>query len=69
VQKGDIITHIEDTRVKTEEQFLRRLWELPIHREFQISLLRHNMAEIVSIRSMDFYDFYDIGGSEEMLGH
>lgn len=69
IKKGDIITHVGGTRVKTEEQFLRRLWEIPINTEFQISFLRQNIPKMVKMRSIDFYEFYDIGGSEEFMGH
>jgi S1-C subfamily serine protease len=69
IQKGDIITHIEGKRVKTEEQFLRQLWGIPVHTEFQITLLRKNTKKIVTIQGMEFYEFYDMGGTSELLGH
>lgn len=69
VQRGDIVTHIAGNRVKTEEQFLRQLWEIPVHTEFQVTLLRKNISHIVDVQGMDFYEFYNIGGSEEFPGH
>ncbi len=69
IKKGDIITHIAGKRVKTEEQFLQKLWDIPIHTKFRISLLRQNIPISVTVQSIDFYEFYDIGGSEEFSGH
>ncbi|MBD3304769.1 PDZ domain-containing protein [candidate division KSB3 bacterium] len=69
IQKGDIVTHIGQTRVKTEEQFLRQLWEIPIHTEFQIRVLRRDKPHAVTVRGIDFYEFYDVGGSSEFPGH
>ena len=69
LQKGDIITHIEGNRVKSEEQFLRRLWEIPIGREFQITFWRQNTEETLIIKGMDFYEFYDVSGSTGFQGH
>lgn len=69
IQKGDIITHVNGVRVRTEEQFLRKIWEIPIDTEFEIALLRKNTSKTVKVRGMDFYDFYDLGGSDELLGH
>ena len=69
IQKGDIITHIEGTRIKTEEQFLRRLWEIRIGKEFQITFWRHNAEETLTIKGMDFYDFYDVSGPTGFQGH
>lgn len=68
IKKGDIITHIAGNRVTTEEQFLRRLWEIPIHTKFKITFLRQNIPTTVTIRGMDFYEFYNIGGSEDLQG-
>jgi S1-C subfamily serine protease len=69
IQKGDIITHIKGNRIKTEEQFLRKLWEIPVHTEFPITLFRRNTQKKVTLRGIEFYEFYDIGGFEEFLGH
>jgi S1-C subfamily serine protease len=69
IQKGDIITRIEGTRIKTEEQFLRRLWKIPIGEEFQITFWRHNAEETLTIKGMDFYEFYDVSGPAGFQGH
>ncbi len=69
LQKGDIITHINGARVKTEEGFLRKLWEIPIETEFELTILRHNAPQKLKMQGIDFYDFYNIGGSDQLLGH
>jgi len=69
LQKGDIITHVAGNRVKTEEQFLRQLWEIPIQTEFEITFVRSNAPKITTLRGMDFYDFYDFGGPKDFLNH
>ncbi len=69
VQKGDIVTHVNGVRVRTEEQFLRKIWENPIDAPFEITVLRHNVPRVLEIRGMDFYDFYDLGGSNIFFGH
>ena len=67
LQKGDIITHINDDRVKTEEQFLRQLWDIPVHESFQVTFFRQNLQRVVTMKGMDFYDFYNIGGSTDVF--
>ena len=62
ILKGDIITHIEGKRVKTEEQFLRQLWSIPVHQDFQITFSRKNTQEVAIVRGIDFYEFYHTGG-------
>ena len=69
IRKGDIITHIAGNRVRTEEQFLRQLWEIPVHSGFEVQFLRHEAHHIVTVIGMNFYDFYDLGGSEDLPGH
>lgn len=64
LQKGDIITHINDQRVKTEAHFLHQLWEIPVHQAFQITFFRENYQRVTTIKGIDFYDFYDVGGSD-----
>ncbi len=69
IQKGDLITHIDGIRVQTEEQFLRQLWKIPLRQAFEVRLLRDNLQHVFSVEGMDFYDFYHIGGSENLFGH
>ncbi|PIE34820.1 hypothetical protein CSA56_06700 [candidate division KSB3 bacterium] len=69
IKKGDLITHIDGGRVKTEEQFLRRLWNVPIRQVFEIRLIRDNLQKRISVEGMNFYDFYELGGSADLQGH
>jgi S1-C subfamily serine protease len=69
IRKGDIITHVAGNRVRTEEQFLRQLWEIPVHSEFDVRILRHDVQQTIALVGMSFYEFYDLGGSEELPGH
>ena len=69
IRKGDIITHIAGNQVRTEEQFLRQLWEIPVHSEFEIQLLRRDVQQLVTIVGMNFYEFYDLGDPEDLPGH
>lgn len=68
IQKGDVITHIAGNRVKTEEQFLRQLWEIPVHTEFDVTLYRKNLQLSLTVRGVDVYEFYQISGGE-LPGH
>lgn len=69
IQKGDVITHIAGNRVKTEEQFLRQLWEIPVHTEFDVTLYRKNLQLSLTVRGVDVYEFYQISGGGELPGH
>ncbi len=69
IRKGDIITHVAGNRVRTEEQFLRQLWEIPAHSKFGVQLLRRDAQHTVSVIGTSFYEFYDLGGPEEFSGH
>ncbi len=62
LQKGDILTHINEQRVKTEEQLLRQLWKIPVHEKFQVTFFRQNVQCVATIEGIDFYEFYHIGG-------
>lgn len=62
LQKGDIVTHINEHRVTTEEQFLRQLWAIPVHERFQMTFFRQNIQRVATIDGIDFYEFYHIGG-------
>lgn len=68
IQKGDIITHINDVRITSEEQFLQQLWKIPLHSQFHITCLRQNTEKVFKIRGIDRYEFYNVGGSSEYLG-
>ncbi len=65
LQKGDIITHIKDTQIESEEHFLRQLWKIPLHKQFYITFLRQNVQKTVKIWGLDRYEFYNAGGSAE----
>lgn len=65
LQKGDIMTHINDTRITSEEHFLRQLWDIPIHTPFEVTFIRNSAHHALRIWGIDRYDFYDVGGSEE----
>ncbi|GAK54409.1 PDZ/DHR/GLGF protein [Candidatus Moduliflexus flocculans] len=69
IEKGDLITHIAGNRVKTEEQLLRQLWEIPVNTEFQVTLIRKNLQYTLTICGVDVYEFYNIGGSNDLPGH
>ncbi len=69
IEKGDMVTHIAGNRVKTEEQFLRQLWEIPVNTEFQVTLIRKNLQYALTVCGIDVYEFYNIGGSSELPGH
>lgn len=69
IQKGDIITHINDVRITGEEHFLRQLWTIPIHSQFHMTFLRRNKPQTLTIWGLDRYEFYNTGGSEEYFGH
>jgi len=69
IEKGDLITHIAGNRVKTEEQLLRQLWEIPVHTEFQVALIRKNLQYTLTLCGIDVYDFYNIGGRNDLPGH
>ncbi|MDY0095024.1 MAG: S1C family serine protease [Candidatus Vecturithrix sp.] len=62
LQKGDILTHINEQRVKTEEQLLRQLWKIPVHEKFQVTFFRQKVQCVATIEGIDFYEFYHIGG-------
>jgi putative serine protease PepD len=68
LQKGDIITHINETEITSEDQFLRQLWEIPLHSQFQITCLRQNTQKIFKLWGIDRYEFYNIGGSPDYFG-
>ena len=65
LRKGDILTHINNTCLESEEHFLRQLWEIPIHSQFQITFLRRNTRQSLRMWGIDRYEFYNIGGPAE----
>jgi len=67
LRKGDIITHINDISIKDEEHFLRQIWEIPLHSQFQITYLRQSTQKTIKIWGIDRYEFYDMGGTSEYL--
>lgn len=69
IRKGDVITHVAGNRVRTEEHFLRQLWEIPVHSEFEVQIMRRDVKLTISIVGTSFYEFFDLGGPEEMQGH
>jgi S1-C subfamily serine protease len=69
LKKGDIITHINDTTIESEEHFLRQLWEIPLHSQFLITYLRRNTQKTIKLWGVDRYEFYNIGGSSEYFDH
>ena len=65
ITKGDVITHINETTITSEEHFLRQLWEIPIHASFQVTFIRHSTHHSLQLWGIDRHEFYDVGGSEE----
>lgn len=68
LRKGDLITHINGVKIISEDQFLRQLWEIPLHSQFQLTCLRQNTKKIFTLWGIDRYEFYNIGGSSEYFG-
>lgn len=68
LEKGDIIISIGGHKVAGEETFLRQLWNLPIHTEFPITFWRRNAQKTVSLRGIDFYEFYNMANPSNFLG-
>jgi S1-C subfamily serine protease len=69
LQKGDIVTHINNTKITSEEHFLRQLWTIPVHSQFYLTFVRRNTQQTIPIWGIDRYEFYDLGGSSEYSGH
>jgi serine protease Do len=67
LKKGDLITHINHIQFESEEQFLRQLWGIPVHSPVHLTFLRHNTRYTLTLESMDFYEFYDVGGAPEQF--
>jgi S1-C subfamily serine protease len=65
LKKGDVITHINDVKITSEEHFLRQLWQNPIHSPFQVTFIRQSTHHSLRLWGIDRHEFYDVGGSEE----
>lgn len=65
LKKGDVLTHIDDVKITSEEHFLRQLWKIPIHSTFRITFIRQSTHHSLNIQGIDRHEFYDIGGSGE----
>ena len=66
LKKGDVITHINDVAITSEEQFLQQLWAIPIHSQFEVTFVRQQTQHTLRIWGIDRHEFYDVGGSEEL---
>ena len=65
LKKGDIITHINDVKLTSEELFLRQLWTIPIHSQFEIGFIRQHTHHSLRMWGIDRHEFYNTGGSKE----
>lgn len=62
LKKGDVITHLNQVRITSEEQFLRQLWDVPIHSQFYLTIIRQDTPQLVRIWGLDRHEFYDNRG-------
>lgn len=69
LQKGDVLTHLDETLLESEEHFLRQLWEIPIHAPFDLTFFRRNSRRTISMAGIDRAEFYNIGGSAAYFDH